>query len=85
MDNKENKTISLDFGINVFKDNLTQVINNSQLPIGIVYYVLKDVLSDIQNLYNETLNREKEEILNTLKKENKESENKEDSENKQEN
>lgn len=81
MNDKENQTISLDFGINVFKDNLTQVINNSQLPIGIVYYVLKGILSDIQNLYNETLEREKEKILNTLKEENKESENKEDSKN----
>ena len=39
-----------EIGINtvmqVFKDNLAMTIKNSQLPIGIIYYVFKDVYND---------------------------------------
>ena len=63
------KEISLDLGINAFKDNLINLIGNSQLPIGVTYYVLKDVFNEIQKLYNETLAKEQQELLETLKKE----------------
>lgn len=48
--------------INVFKKNITNVINNSQLPISILYYVVKDVFRDIEQIYNETLEKELEEF-----------------------
>ena len=56
-----------EIGINtvmqVFKDNLAMTIKNSQLPIGIIYYVFKDVYNDIEKIYNETLEKEKQDIL----------------------
>ena len=61
--------ISTNMNINIFKDNLANLIGNSQLPIGVTYYVLKDVFNEIQNLYNETLAKEQQELLKTLKKE----------------
>lgn len=61
--------VGINTGINVFKENLINLIGNSQLPIGITYYVLKDVFVDIERLYNETLVKEQE-ILETSLKEN---------------
>lgn len=63
------KEISLDLGINVFKDNLINLIGNSQLPIGVTYYILKDVFNEIQNLYNETLTKEQQKLLESTKEE----------------
>ena len=60
----------------VFKDNLAMTIKNSQLPIGIIYYVFKDVYNDIEKIYNETLEKEKQDILSSMEKDKKEDEDK---------
>ena len=69
-----------EIGINtvmqVFKDNLAMTIKNSQLPIGIIYYVFKDVYNDIEKIYNETLEKEKQDILSSMEKDKKEDEDK---------
>lgn len=69
-----------EIGINtvmqVFKDNLAMTIKNSQLPIGIIYYVFKDVYNDIEKIYNETLEKEKQDILSSMEKDKKENEDK---------
>lgn len=62
--------ISINTNINIFKENLVNLIGNSQLPIGTTYYVLKDVFSSIESLYNQTLEKEKQELLKSLSKEN---------------
>ena len=46
-----------------FKNNMVNIINNSGLPVGVVYYIMKDLLNDIQNAYENTLKKEKEEII----------------------
>lgn len=46
-----------------FKNNMVNTINNSGLPVGVVYYIMKDLLNDIQNAYENTLKKEKEEIV----------------------
>ncbi len=55
-----------DLGINtlisVFKKNILNVINNSNLPISVVYYVTKDIFRDVEQIYNETLKKELEEF-----------------------
>lgn len=70
--------VGINTGINVFKENLINLIGNSQLPIGITYYVLKDVFVDIERLYNETLVKEQQEILETSLKENKDKKDKDE-------
>lgn len=41
--------------LNTLKKNLINTINDSGLPIGICYYIVKDVLTDVTNSYKETL------------------------------
>lgn len=40
--------------------NLIDDVNKSKLPVGIVYYVLKDVFSNVSDSYNATLAEEKQ-------------------------
>lgn len=49
--------------LNDFKNNMVNTINNSGLPVGVVYYIMKDLFNDIQNAYENTLKKEKEEII----------------------
>lgn len=46
--------------INDFKKNIVDMINQSGLPVGIIYYVVKDLFSDITNAYELTLKNEQE-------------------------
>lgn len=45
------------------QNKLINDINNSQLPVGIVYYVAKDVFSQIEKEYQKELEIEKEETV----------------------
>ena len=60
--------------INVFKENVSNVINNSQLPVGVVYYVLKDLFSEVEKIYTKSLQKESEERLAEIEKLEKEKE-----------
>ena len=44
-----------------FRNNIINTVNDSGLPVGVVYYIMKDILNDIQNAYENTLKKEKEE------------------------
>lgn len=70
----EDINVSINAGIDIFKSNIANAINESHLPVGIIYYVLKDVLLELQDLYNDTLQKEMEELNKQLK----ENENKND-------
>ena len=37
------------------RNNIVSVINNSNMPIGVVYYVMKDVMSEIELSYQKVL------------------------------
>ena len=55
------------FSIEYFHKQLIELINSSGLPVGIVYYILKDALVEVKNLYNDCLltesqNGEKKEV-----------------------
>jgi len=39
------------------RDSIMQVIGTSELPVGAVYYMLKDVIRDIEDIYNTSLNQ----------------------------
>lgn len=73
--------ISVNTGIDIFKSNITNVINTSQLPVGIVYYVFKDILSEVKELYDNIVQEETKKIQDKIKQENKEDVEKEHQEN----
>ena len=75
--------ISINTQMDMFKNNLINVIGDSQLPIGVTYYILKDVYKNIEMLYNQTLEKEQQELVASMEKEKEEAE-KEDIENYQE-
>ena len=56
----------------MFRNNIAQAISVSQLPVGVLYYVLKDITNDIESLYNKTLQKESEELKEQIEKEEKE-------------
>lgn len=58
--------ISINTGINIFKNNITEVIGRSQLPVGVLYYTLKDILSEIENIYQGVLQKESEDLAKQL-------------------
>ena len=42
----------------ILKETLNATIQNSNMEIGAVYYILKDVFRDIENLYYAQMNKE---------------------------
>lgn len=46
--------------INDFKKQLVDEINQSGLPVGIIYYILKDLFHDIEDAYQTVLINEKD-------------------------
>jgi hypothetical protein len=42
------------------KNQIINVINNSGLPIGVIYYLFKDINIEVTNEYNRTLNAERQ-------------------------
>ena len=55
--------------IDNFKTSLMRDINMSNLPIGTVYYILKDALNEIGNLFTEQANKEYKEFCDLMNKE----------------
>ena len=45
--------------IQELQSNLIKDINNSQLPVGIVFFVLKDIFNETERSYINALNAEK--------------------------
>lgn len=43
----------------IYRERLIQTINECNLPLALGYYVLKDVFSEVQNLYYEDLKKDK--------------------------
>ena len=41
--------------IEQIRNNIVSVINNSNMPIGVVYYVMKDIMSEIELSYQKVL------------------------------
>lgn len=53
--------------LNNLKTDLINTINQSGVPVGAVYYLLKDILSEVTDTYKQTLAIEKQ--VETLTKE----------------
>lgn len=55
--------------IDNFKTALVREIAASHLSVGIIYYVLKDTLNEIENLYTQQANQEYKEFCATVTQE----------------
>lgn len=42
----------------IFKETVNNVIQNSNLDIGAVYFILKDIFSEIERVYYSQINKE---------------------------
>ena len=56
---KINSDIGINTQLNTLKGNLVNIINNSGLPIGICYYIVKDLIGDLTESYKEAILFEK--------------------------
>ena len=61
--------------IDNLRNMITRDINIANLPIGTVYYILKDALNDIGNLFTEQANKEYKEFCDLMNKEDAETDN----------
>lgn len=43
--------------IEELRQNIVKMANQSGLPIGVVYYVMKDIMVDLENSYNNYVNQ----------------------------
>ncbi len=56
--------------IDNLRNMITRDINIANLPIGTVYYILKDALNEIGDLFTEQANKEYKEFCDLMNKEN---------------
>lgn len=56
-----------------FRDAIGDVINEAQLPVDAIYYVMKDIMLELEATYLEEVNREQ--IAKNLAKQSEEKEN----------
>ena len=53
--------MSVNYSIENFRQNVYELINNSQMPIGIAYFVFKDIFADITAAYQNAVQQEAQE------------------------
>lgn len=53
--------MSVNYSIENFRQNVYELINNSQMPIGIAYFVFKDIFTDISIAYQNAVQQEAQE------------------------
>lgn len=46
-----------------FKEHMISLINQSELDIGIIYFILKDVFNEVELLYYKQLNQERQILI----------------------
>ena len=44
--------------IETFRNNLLELINSSQLSLGTIYYILKDIYNEVEKLYYMDVNNQ---------------------------
>ena len=61
----QKEELNFNLQCDLFKNNLIQVINKSNLPAAVIYYIYKDIFQEIQKNYMGILNSQ---ILSQNKK-----------------
>lgn len=51
------------------KEQLINVINNSELPIGVIHYLLKDISNEVIVEYNRAIAQEKQQQIQQMQEE----------------
>lgn len=59
---------SINIKIEQFKQNIFQLINQAQLPIGVIKLILSSLLSDVESIYADSLNKEYAVLLDQQQK-----------------
>lgn len=57
--------MSVNYSIENFRQNVYELINNSQMPIGVAYFVFKDIFADITAAYQNAVQQEAQEAVAT--------------------
>ena len=47
------------FYINRFYKKILEIINTSELPVGTAYFILKDILNELEKIYYQALENDK--------------------------
>lgn len=55
--------MSVNYSIENFRQNVYELINNSQMPIGIAYFIFKDIFADITAAYQNAVQQEAQEAM----------------------
>ena len=50
--------MNFNYLIEDYKRSIVESIQQSQLPIGIIYYLFKDIVNEIEQTYNRTIQAE---------------------------
>ena len=59
----------MNFRIEIVKEQLINVINNSGLPIGVIHYLLKDISNEVIAEYNNAIAYEKQQQIQQMQEE----------------
>lgn len=51
----------MELNINKFKNELINTINEAELPISLIFYILKDTLVEVEGLRNQELQKQLQE------------------------
>lgn len=49
---------TINYSIENLRKDIYEVVNNSQLPLGIVYFIFKDIFSDVTSAYQNAVMQE---------------------------
>ena len=65
----ENKEIGFNTRCENLKRTLIDNINESDLPIGVIYYIMKTIMSDVTSTYYGVINSEAQDYIVTTREE----------------
>lgn len=58
---KKEENMNINFALEQFKQNLLNIINNCNLPIGVAYLIVKDIYISLEREYFKILKIEEQE------------------------
>lgn len=53
---------TINYSIENFRKDIYEIVNNSQLPLGTVYFIFKDIFGDITSAYQNAVIQEMQAI-----------------------
>lgn len=56
--------MNINYSIEKCRQDIYNIINNSELPIGAIYFILKAIETDVETFYKESVLKERQELIN---------------------